>query len=363
MDKTQWYKLSPTELFTSLDSRPAGLDETVAAQRLEEYGPNELEFRKTPAWLRFGRQFNEPMVIILLLTAVVTGTLTAMGSPMLPDTIVIASVVLLNAVLGFIQEGKAEGALDALRNMMVQECLVLRERVQRRIPARELVPGDIVVLEGGDKIPADVRFLEVNNIHVDESSLTGESVPVQKQVDALEGENLVPGDRRNMGFSGTFLTQGTDPDTNWWESDTLRTQYLGEEVSSKRDEEDFLFARLGFFLSGPLSDSLSLGFGVLMQSYPHFFGVRTAVEQCDVFASGTELCSGDEPEDIEPLESSTLNTAFLWLSEELDQHTTLTAQLYGHLGGDSGHMPFGGALSVRYAFGEPPRARPSSPGK
>ena len=209
MDKTRWYKLSPTELFTSLDSRPAGLDETVAAQRLEEYGPNELEFRKTPAWLRFGRQFNEPMVIILLLTAVVTGTLTAMGSPMLPDTIVIASVVLLNAVLGFIQEGKAEGALDALRNMMVQECLVLRERVQRRIPARELVPGDIVVLEGGDKIPADVRFLEVNNIHVDESSLTGESVPVQKQVDALEGENLVPGDRRNMGFSGTFLTQGT----------------------------------------------------------------------------------------------------------------------------------------------------------
>ncbi|MCA9631214.1 MAG: hypothetical protein KC766_26310 [Myxococcales bacterium] len=164
-------------------------------------------------------------------------------------------------------------------------------------------------------------------------------------------------------YARSFLTQGTDPDTNWWESDTLRTQYLGEEVSSKRDEEDFLFARLGFFLSGPLSDSLSLGFGVLMQSYPHFFGVRTAVEQCDVFASGTELCSGDEPEDIEPLESSTLNTAFLWLSEELDQHTTLTAQLYGHLGGDSGHMPFGGALSVRYAFGEPPRARPSSPGK
>ena len=209
MEKGSWYSQSGTQLLASLDSSPTGLTETVAAARLEQYGPNELKFQKTPAWLRFLRQFNDPMVIILLATALVTGTLTALGSHMLPDTVVIASVVLLNSVLGFVQEGKAEGALDALRNMMVQECLVLRDRDQRRIPARELVPGDIVVMEGGDKIPADVRFLEVSNIHVDESSLTGESVPVQKLTDAIAGENLVPGDRKNMGFSGTFLTQGT----------------------------------------------------------------------------------------------------------------------------------------------------------
>ena len=209
MEKASWYSQSGVQLLASLDSSPTGLTETVAAARLEQYGPNELKFQKTPAWLRFLRQFNDPMVIILLATALVTGILTALGSHMLPDTVVIASVVLLNSVLGFVQEGKAEGALDALRNMMVQECLVLRDRDQRRIPARELVPGDIVVMEGGDKIPADVRFLEVSNIHVDESSLTGESVPVQKLTDAIAGENLVPGDRKNMGFSGTFLTQGT----------------------------------------------------------------------------------------------------------------------------------------------------------
>jgi calcium-translocating P-type ATPase len=128
---------------------------------------------------------------------------------MLPDTIVILGVVLLNAILGFVQEGKAEGALDALRNMMVQQALVVRGGDQRRIPARELVPGDIVVLEPGDKIPADIRFCEVSNTHVDESSLTGESVPVRKQTDTLCGANLVPGDQTNIGFSGTYVTQGT----------------------------------------------------------------------------------------------------------------------------------------------------------
>jgi magnesium-transporting ATPase (P-type) len=204
-----WYGLSGDDILTALDSGPGGLSETAAAARLAQCGPNEIEFKKTPAWVRFLRQFNDPMVIILLVTALVTGTLTALGSHMLPDTIVIASVVLLNSILGFVQEGKAEGALEALRNMMVQECLVLRELDQRRIPARELVPGDIVVLEGGDKVPADVRFIEVSNIHVDESSLTGESVPVKKQTEALTGKDLVPGDQTNTGFSGTYLTQGT----------------------------------------------------------------------------------------------------------------------------------------------------------
>jgi len=204
-----WYGLSTQEVLEKLDTDPKGLTDEIAAARLQAFGPNEIEFKKTPAWVRFLRQFNDPMVIILLVTALVTGVLTALGSHMLPDTIVIVSVVLLNSILGFVQEGKAEGALDALRNMMVQEALVLRDLDQRRIPARELVPGDIVILEGGDKIPADVRFCEVSNTHVDESSLTGESVPVNKGVDSLDGEDLVPGDQKNMGFSGTYLTQGT----------------------------------------------------------------------------------------------------------------------------------------------------------
>ncbi|PLW69726.1 cation-translocating P-type ATPase [Pseudohalioglobus lutimaris] len=205
----RWYKLSPEHVLQRLQSSESGLDESTAAERLAQHGPNEIAFQKTPAWVLFLRQFNDPMVIILLATALVTGVLTALGSHMLPDTVVILSVVLLNAILGFVQEGKAEGALDALRNMMVQEALVIRCGDQRRIPARELVPGDLVVLEGGDKIPADVRFIDVSNIHVDESSLTGESVPVEKLTGELQGDDLVPGDQLNVGFSGTYLTRGT----------------------------------------------------------------------------------------------------------------------------------------------------------
>ncbi|MEO1201784.1 MAG: HAD-IC family P-type ATPase, partial [Pseudomonadota bacterium] len=131
------------------------------------------------------------------------------GSHMLPDTIVILGVVLLNSILGYVQEEKADSAIDALRELMVQEAIVLRDGKQARLPARVLVPGDIVVLESGDKIPADVRFIEVNNAYVDESSLTGESVPVAKHIEAIDGTDLVPGDQANIGFSGTFVTRGT----------------------------------------------------------------------------------------------------------------------------------------------------------
>ena len=204
-----WYTLAASEVIETLTSSPKGLDEKTAEERLKQFGLNEIAFKKTPAWVLFLRQFNDPMVIILLVTAIVTGVLTAMGSHMLPDTIVILSAVLLNSILGFIQEGKAEGAMDALRNMMVQEALVIRAGDQKRIPAKELVPGDLVVLEAGDKIPADIRFIEEANLHVDESSLTGESVPVKKQVEKIAGQDLVPGDQINVGFSGTYLTQGT----------------------------------------------------------------------------------------------------------------------------------------------------------
>lgn len=207
--KPSWFNLTTEQVSETLDSSIKGLSEEEAALRLKKYGLNELAYKKTPAWVLFLRQFNDPMVIILIITALITATLTALGSHMLPDTIVIVSVVFLNAGLGFFQEGKAEGAMDALKNMMVQEALVIRGGSQRRVPAKELVPGDMVVLEGGDKIPADVRFFEESNIHVDESSLTGESIPIKKQLNSLNGENLVPGDQTNIGFSGTYLTQGT----------------------------------------------------------------------------------------------------------------------------------------------------------
>jgi magnesium-transporting ATPase (P-type) len=205
-----WYGADVAEVLAALaSSRDRGLSLAEVEERRARYGWNEIAFRKIPAWVRFLRQFNDAMVIILLITAAITALLTALGSHMLPDTLVILAVVLLNALLGFVQEGKAESALEALQGMMVPECMVVRDGEVRRLPSRELVPGDILVLEGGDKIPADLRFIDVSGAHVDESSLTGESVPVPKTTQALAGENLVPGDQRNMGFSGTYLTQGT----------------------------------------------------------------------------------------------------------------------------------------------------------
>ncbi|MEP4546961.1 MAG: HAD-IC family P-type ATPase, partial [Saccharospirillum sp.] len=196
-------------VFAHLETSAEGLSAAEAAERLARFGANEITFRKTPAWRRLLAQFYDPMVIILLVTAGITTTLTLLGEHMLPDTLVIIGVVVLNALLGFVQEGKAEGALDALRTLLVQECLIIRAGTEHRLPARELVPGDLVALEAGDKIPADVRFVRVSNLHVDESSLTGESVPVQKITGALAGQDLVPGDQRNTGFSGTYVSQGT----------------------------------------------------------------------------------------------------------------------------------------------------------
>ena len=208
--KPNWYGLSVDEALDTLNaSHERGLSQAEIEARRAAAGWNELAFKKTPAWVRFLRQFKDSMVIILLVTAAITGLLTALGSHMLPDTLVILGVVLLNAVLGFVQEGKAEGALDALRSLMVPECLVMRDGELQRLPSRELVPGDLVILEGGDKIPADIRFIDTSSAYVDESSLTGESVPVQKSTQPLAGDNMVPGDQRNMGFSGTYLTQGT----------------------------------------------------------------------------------------------------------------------------------------------------------
>ena len=204
-----WYSMSVENVLSKLETVVAGLNQNEAESRLQHYGANEITVKKTPAWLRFLKQFKDSMSLILLATALLTGLLTAFGMHMLPDTIVIIAVVVINACVGFYLEGKAEGAVDALKSMMVPETRVIRAGRHLSIPSKVLVPGDVVEMEGGDKIPADVRFLKVQNVRVDESSLTGESVPVLKQTDEIQGERLVPGDQKNMGFSGTYLTQGT----------------------------------------------------------------------------------------------------------------------------------------------------------
>ncbi len=206
--RTSWYRLSVGECFERLGTSEHGLSSDDAASRLAQHGPNELLITKPSIFMRFLRQFHNPLVYILLAAATVTGVLTLIGGDMIMDTAVIIGVVVLNALLGFFQEGKTEAALEALQSMLVTSCTVTRDGREQTIATRELVPGDVVSLGSGDKVPADLRLTFVKSALADESPLTGESVPVLKQVSPIDKLDLAPADQRCVAFSGTFLTRG-----------------------------------------------------------------------------------------------------------------------------------------------------------
>ena len=207
-DEAEWYRLSTEDTFKGLRADESGLSSIEAKARLEKFGYNEIKFKKQGPITRFLLQFHNPLIYVLLAAALVTGILTITGEDMLGDTVVIVGVVILNVIIGFIQEGKGEAAIEALQRMMVPECTVVRDGQKRIIPSREVVPGDVVILEGGDKIPADLRLFTVKNLHTDEAALTGESVPVAKYESPISRPDLPPGDQHNIAFSGTFATRG-----------------------------------------------------------------------------------------------------------------------------------------------------------
>jgi P-type Ca2+ transporter type 2C len=204
-ERVSWYAMSAGEALSGLGASPAGLDAEEARRRLAGHGYNELTVQKRSALLRFLLQFHNAMIYILLAAACVTGFLLHE----LVDTLVILGVVVLNVIIGFVQEGKAEAAIEALKKMIVAESPVLRDGRKQVIATRELVPGDVVLLEGGSRVPADLRLLQARNLYADEAALTGESVPVSKHTETIEAAHLGPGDQRNMAFSGTFITRGT----------------------------------------------------------------------------------------------------------------------------------------------------------
>lgn len=199
-----WYQLSSADVLDHLSSSPEGLSVDIARQRLDEYGYNELKIKKSSAWKRLIRQFHNALIYILLLAITLTAILG-----MWVDMAVIVGVVVFNVVIGFFQEGKAECALEALKRTLVAKCTVIRNGEATIIPSRELVPGEIVTLSGGDRVPADLRLENAHDFHADESALTGESVPVKKETQAIERPNLTPGDQHCIAFSGTFATRGS----------------------------------------------------------------------------------------------------------------------------------------------------------
>jgi len=200
----EWYKLDPDEALQGVHSRREGLTEDEAAARLERYGPNQLEERRgrSPI-IAFLEQFTEIMVIVLLVATVIS---FVVGET--TDAVMILIIVILNAILGFTQEYRAERAMAALRQLAIPTVRVRRERQVKEIRSVDLVPGDIILLEAGMRVPADARLLEAINLRVEEAALTGESVPVDKIEEAIEGDGVAIGDRRNMTYMGTTVTYG-----------------------------------------------------------------------------------------------------------------------------------------------------------
>lgn len=201
---TPWHALSAKEVETKLRVDPTrGLDAADAAERLRTYGPNRLpQGKRRGPFMRFLAQFNNVLVYVLL----TAGFIKLMLSLWL-DASIIFAVVVLNSLLGFLQEGRAEKALDSIRNMLSAQARALRGGETRLISTEDLTPGDVVLLESGDKIPADLRLVEAKNLRTEEAALTGESVPAEKTSDVV-AEKATVGDRENMAFSGTMVVSG-----------------------------------------------------------------------------------------------------------------------------------------------------------
>lgn len=202
------YSKNEEEIFKSLNSNINGLDSKEAKKRLSNYGQNIILSKKKKPWiLRFLKQFNDTMIIILLVVALLLYFYGYFYSHEYTDTIVILFVVFINAIVGFIQEEKAALILRDLKKYETSTCKVKRNDKIIVINTKELVPGDIIYLESGETVPADIRILSCENLKVDESALTGESVPVQKSSDVLK-ENLILQEQKNMLFLGTNITNG-----------------------------------------------------------------------------------------------------------------------------------------------------------
>jgi magnesium-transporting ATPase (P-type) len=202
-ERAGWHAMPADEVLRRLETGREGLTDREARRRLSRYGPNRLpEPARTSPLVRFLLQFHNILIYVLLVAAAVTSLLGHWT-----DTAVIVGVVFINAIIGFIQEGRAERAMEAVRDLLAPEATVIRDGRRLTIPAEELVPGDLVLLESGGKVPADMRLVRAKNLRVQEALLTGESLPVSKTIDVVL-PNAPVGDRLSMAFSGTIVTSG-----------------------------------------------------------------------------------------------------------------------------------------------------------
>lgn len=267
--KTQdWHQISPADALAEQEAGATGLTGEEAARRLEAVGPNRLTPpRKRGPLLRLLFHFHNVLIYVLLGAAGVTALLGHWV-----DTGVILGVVVINALIGFIQEGKAEKSLDAIRNMLSLSAMVLRDGRRQEIAAEELVPGDVVLLASGDKVPADLRLLELRNLRIEEAALTGESEPVEKAPDAVAIDAPI-GDRTSMAYSGTLVVFGQGRGVVVATGDATEIGRIGKMLAEVETVETPLLKQMAVFgrwlTAGILLlAGFTLAFGMLVHGQP-----------------------------------------------------------------------------------------------
>jgi Ca2+-transporting ATPase len=285
---TPWHALSAQETATRLEVDPAhGLSPEEIARRQAVHGPNRLTAsRPTPWWLTFLRQFHQPLIYILLASSAITA---ALGEWV--DSGVIFGVVIVNAVVGFFQESRAENAIRALAKMVTTHATVLRAGMRVRVGSEAITPGDIVLLEPGDRVPADLRLLRVRELAVDESTLTGESVPAAKHAGALDA-GLTLADRCNMAYAGTLVSAGHGTGVVTAIGDATETGRISRLIQSAPDLSTPLTRRIKAF-------SLVLLYAILvMAAFTFAVGVARGQPAVDMFMAAVALAVGAIPEGL-----------------------------------------------------------------
>ncbi|MCS7261298.1 MAG: cation-transporting P-type ATPase [Anaerolineae bacterium] len=284
-----WHHLPTEEVLQLLETDPQrGLDIFEVQHRLKHFGPNVLTTRhgKTPLQ-RFLDQFNNPLIIILLIATVVTAVVKD-----LLDASVIFGVVLLNAIVGFIQESRAEQAIRALATAMTTEATVVRAGKTLRIPASEVVPGDLVIIKAGDKVPADLRLIQVRDLQVEEAALTGESLPVQKSADGVLPPETVLAERHNMAYASTLVTYGQATGVVVATGDNTEVGRISELISTAQQIETPLTRKLAGFSRIVLYAILTLAVITTL------IGILRGQPFVDVFIAGVALAVAMIPEGL-----------------------------------------------------------------
>jgi cation-transporting P-type ATPase F len=288
LDQQAWHAMSAPEVARCWEVDLAtGLTEAECVRRRERYGPNRMTApRRRSAWVAFLLQFHQPLIYILLAASAVT---VALGE--FVDASVIFGVVLINAIVGYLQESKAEKAIDALARLVTTETEVRRDARRLRRPSEELVPGDVVLLRSGDRVPADLRLVLVRRVRVDESALTGESVPVDKAVEPLRPETVLA-DRTNLCFAGTLVTFGQAEGVVVGTGDRTETGRIAELIATADTLQTPLTRKIAQFSQVLLYVVLSLA------TLTFVLGIVKGQPWVDMFMAAVALAVAAIPEGL-----------------------------------------------------------------